>query len=153
MEFSFFFTPPPPPHTHFFFLLDGVQQIMQKKVESMRVWVRWLGFESVVDGRLILCMCESARVCSRELAISTAPYLLLSQSTLLSLALCTLEKVFISPAPKHSRVFTVKGEKASVLHTCFSVCSYILQAGSQTQCERDVNCSLNIKQYTPTCCI
>lgn len=74
-------------------------------------------------------VCVRAHVCVLESWLSTRPPTFCSVTPLCSLALCTLEKVFISPAPKHSRVFTVKGEKASVLHTCFSVCSYILQAG------------------------
>lgn len=74
-------------------------------------------------------VCVRAHVCVLESWLSARPPTFCSVTPLCSLALCTLEKVFISPAPKHSRVFTVKGEKASVLHTCFSVCSYILQAG------------------------
>lgn len=124
--------PTPPTHTHFFFLLDGVQQIMQKKVESMRVWVRWLGFESVVDGRLILCMCESARVCSRELAISTAPYLLLSQSTLLSLSrsLHFREGFYLSSTETLSSLHSERRKSISAPHLL--LCLLLYTAGRQS---------------------
>lgn len=91
-------------HSFFCFFL---QQVMQKYEMCLCVWVRWLGFEKMINGDWVcVCMC----VCVLKRCPYAWPDISYSISPLSTLSLCIREG-FISPAPTHSCVLTVKGER------------------------------------------
>lgn len=69
-------------------------------------------------------MCESARVCSRELAISTAPYLLLSHSTLLSRSLHFREGFYLSSTETLSSLHSERRKGISAPHLLLCLLLY-----------------------------
>lgn len=93
-------------HSFLFFLslLEGLQQVMQKKWSACAGEVT--GVRESDQWRLILCVCVFLRVGHKHGRLPPT----LSVHSPLSLPLCFRE-AFISPAPTHSCVLTVKGER------------------------------------------